>query len=1224
MTNKLLLLLFTSLLWGNLTAQTYMGMEAKEIISGAKEIHKNIKTDQIDYILFDNNNTISIENLPDWVNRQFNIGDNMSLTEVSRTTDNLKQTHIRYKLSIDNYMVHDAMIVAHIENNKVFAINGIIQQAASGSYSPSISEEIALQKAINKINADTYKWEIEAENNFINNFTNGEQESYYPTADYTIIRNSESNEYRLAYIFDIYAQNPMSRQDVYVDAQNGDILFINKTIHNADVVGSAHTKYSSVKDITTDSYNSIYRLRESGRGLGIETYDLNNATSYSGAVDFYDTNNVWNNINAQQDEIATDAHWGMEMTYDYYMTKYNRNSIDGNGKKLISYVHYDYNYANAFWNGNFMTFGDGNSSMGPLVALDIVGHEISHGLTSYTANLDYQDESGAMNEAFSDIFGTAIEFYAKPATANWLIGEDIGFAMRSMSDPNSKGDPDTYMGVNYYTGTGDNGGVHTNSGVLNYIFFMMSDGDNGTNDNNDVYNVIGNGVDTAGTIAFRALTVYLTNTSQYADARYYFIKSAIDLYGPCSSPVETTTNAFYAAGIGAQYQAGVAADFDAIVKDYCQPTANVQFTNQSNNGINFTWYFGDGSTSTDFNPTHNYTAFGNYAVTLVTDGGSCGMDSIVKDNFISVDTANPCISYMPNAGSQVLTSCTGVLYDDGGTSDYSNDMNVTTTISPLGANTVVLTFTQFNFEPGYDYLKIYDGPNNSSTLIGSYDGNNLPNGGIVTSTGGSITIVQSTDVMITEDGFVANWQCTYSAVPPISDFVANDTMNCSGFVSFTNMSQNGPTSFLWDFGDGNTSNMQSPTHTYAQNGTYSVSLNTTNSYGNNLLVKNNYITINKPSTPIANSVAKCSTGTVQLTAISNNGLIKWYDSEVSNTVIDTGSIFTTPNLTQTTSYWVESSIDKSLQTGGMAATANNGGILAYDQSLIFDVYKAAKLISVDVYVTSNGSRTIKLFNSSGATLASKTVTVNSGWNTVELNFDLPIANDLSLSGVNMWRHNSNVSYPYAISDILSINKSSASTNPTNYYYYFYNWQVQEQSCTTNRIEVTAFINSALPIVDFAITNNDPYISFNNGTQNNGIAHWNYGDQATSNTQDPTHLYSTNGTYTVELTVDNGCGTASTTKTVTIGQATSIEDINADKISKLYPNPNNGNFSIELNTENNYKELEIYNSIGLLIYRASISINESIIEINMSNYSSGMYLVKLKSETTNTNMKFIKK
>lgn len=1222
MTKNYLLIIVSIFFMVNNYAQSFYGAQADKILKGSSEIHRNEKTDQIDYVAFREGKQISEDKFEDWVKRYFQLSDNTSLIEINRITDKNNQTHIRYKLSFDSYKVHDAMLIAHINNNMVYAINGNIQIDAQGSYSASLSESDALQKAIDHINATKYKWEIPSENNFLKTYTGDNEASFYPVAKYEIIKNKNTNTYRLAYIFDIYAQEPMSRQDVYVDANNGEILFVNKTIHHADVGATAATKYSGLRDMITDSFNGSFRLRESGRGLGIETYDLNNATTYSGAVDFIDTDNYWNNINTEQDEIAADAHWGMEMTYDYYFVRHNRNSIDGNGFKLVSYVHYDNNYVNAFWNGQFMTFGDGNTTYGPLVALDIVGHEITHGLTSNTANLDYQDESGAMNEAFSDIFGNSIEAYAKPNVASWELGEDIGVALRDMSNPKLKGDPDTYLGTNYYIGTADNGGVHTNSGVLNYIYYLMSDGGIGTNDNNDAYNVNGVSIDTAGAIAFRTLTVYLTNTSNYADARFYFIKSAIDLYGACSNPVKTTTNAFYAAGIGAAYQAGVSASFSAEVQNFCQPTATVNFSNLSNNGISFIWDFGDGSTSTAFNPTHDYLNFGSYAVKLITDGGSCGADTTQIDGFISVDASNPCISYMPSSGSQTITTCMGTLYDDGGTGEYSDNTNVTTTLSPTGATSVTLNFTQFGFESGYDYLKIYDGPTSSSTLIGSYDGNNLPNGGTITSTGGSITLVQQTDQMVTDDGFVASWQCQFVAAAPVSAFSTSDTNNCTGMVSFTNSTINGPTSYLWDFGDGNTSTMQNPTHNYTLNGIYTVSLSTSNAYGSDQLTKTNYIIINKPSTPSVQSVSQCNTGSVQLSAYAN-GLVKWFASQTSNTLLDTGVVFTTPNLSQTTSYWVENAIEKVSQTGGMTATTTNGGILAYDQGLIFDVYKSSKLISVKVYTLSSGNTTIKLLNSGGTTLQSKNVSLVSGWNTVILDFDLPIANDLQLQGKDLWRHNSGINYPYTIPGILSINKSSASSTPLNYYYYFYEWEVKENACYSDRVEITAFINTAAPVADFTISNNDPYVSFTNNSQNNGNVNWDFGDQLTNDNQNPNHLFINNGTFDVKLTVNNGCGVSSKTKSVTIGLATAINSVEDDFDNKLFPNPNDGSFNVSIDGKANYNEFEIYNSIGLLVYKSTIAQGQTNLELDIRNLSSGMYLIKLKSDDIISNLKFIK-
>ena len=167
-----------------------------------------------------------------------------------------------------------------------------------------------------------------------------------------------------------------------------------------------------------------------------------------------------------------------------------------------------------FGNGSQMTYGDGNASWNPLVSLDIVGHEVSHGVTEYSAGLVYSYESGALNESFSDIFGEAIENFATGSN-DWLMGEDIGVnpgsALRSMADPPIKGDPDTYLGTNWRFDSADNGGVHTNSGVQNKWFYLMAVGEAGVNDNGQSYNVTGIGIDDAEAIAYRNLTVYLTS-----------------------------------------------------------------------------------------------------------------------------------------------------------------------------------------------------------------------------------------------------------------------------------------------------------------------------------------------------------------------------------------------------------------------------------------------------------------------------------------------------------------------------------------------------------------------------------------------------------------------------------------------------------------------------------------------------------------------------------------
>ena len=1216
---KFTLLSLSLFMWFGLLAQSYQGAQADKIIPGSQWIRMNQQSNLPDFIEFRKGSELNSNSLKPWLIKIYHLAENCNFEEVSRQTDALGFTHIRYFQTVNGITVHNAMFLVHQKGNKVYSINGIIDPAAATATTATITEAQALNYALTKVNAKVYKWELPTEENWIKEIEDNSSATFYPKGTLEIIKNKVSNQYRLAYKFDIYAHEPMSRANYYVDAQNGSILFINNKIHHSDSLGSAITKFSGTKPITTDLHNNTFRLRESGRGNGVETYDLNNGTSYGAAVDFIDSNNVWNNVNASQDEVAGDAHWGMEMTYDYYLNKYNRNSIDDNGYKLRGYIHFKTNYVNAYWNGQVMTFGDGNSSISPLVALDIVGHEITHGLTSNTADLDYHDESGAMNEAYSDIFGTAIEHFGK--TGNWTIGEDIGITMRSMSNPKSKGDPDTYHGSNYYIGSQDNGGVHTNSGVLNHWFYLTSEGGTGVNDNGDSFTVNGVGIDTAAAVAFRTLTVYLTNTSQYADARFYSIKSAIDLYGNCSAAVEATTNAFYAVGIGGEYIDSVTANFTTDITDFCAPPANIKFTNTSSNGINYLWKFGDGSTSTQFEPTHIYNNYSNYTVQLFVDGGTCGSDSISKSEYISVDTANPCTVYMPNYGSQTRYECTGVLYDEGGNSNYSNNTYVTTTIAPMNAASITLNFSMFDFEQGYDFLKIYNGSSTASSLIGSYSGTSLPNGGSVTANSGVMTIVQSTDAGVVGAGFIASWQCTMPTVPPSISFTADDTANCSGTIGFSDNSLYGPTSWLWDFGDGTTSTLENPVHTYATNGTFTVKLTGTNSYGSNTLIKTSYITVNKPYVPYAPNKSLCSPGSIQLKA-NGNGVIKWYASQNSTTVLSIGKTFTTPSLSQSTSYWLENVIIKPTVSGGKPNKIGAGGNLNNKQSLIFDAYRSFILDSVTVYANSAGTRNITLFSKAGTLLASKTINVVDGKATVYLGFNIPKGTDYALEGKNMFRNNGGVSYPYSIPGLLSINKSSAQANPTGYYYYFYDWKIREPECVSDRVEVHAYINNAAPTANFVLTNNDPYIDFTDQSTNQGASSWDFGDGKTSKLGAPTHLYLQNGTYTVTLNVDNGCGTDSKTKTITIGQATSINQANDKTDVKLYPNPTSGKFNIDLGLNSEYELLSIYDFMGKMVKQIKLDKTTQIIQMNMSELSSGMYLIRLSSQDKYEELKLI--
>ncbi|MBI3518316.1 MAG: M4 family metallopeptidase [Bacteroidetes bacterium] len=581
-------------------------------IEGAKADFNSSLTNLPLQISFDESKHLSDAQFADWMKKELVKSDDVAFTILKKDYDQLGFVHHRLQQYYKGYKIEGAIILTHSKSNEVKSFNGDWFKDINPSNSISLTEQQALQFAINKVGAKSYKWDNKAEEAHMQTALNNPNFSYKPTGELCLVPIIDSKtktiSFQYAYKFNIYAEEPLYRANVFVDAASGKIIKEQNLICTVDAVGTANTKYSGTKNITTDSFTGGYRLRESGRGGGIETYNMSNTTTYS-ATDFTNTTNTWTITTANQ--AATDAHFGAESTYDYYMQTFNRNSVDDAGYKLLSYVHYSTNYVNAFWDGTRMTYGDGQASQGfsIMTALDVCGHEITHGVVQNTANLS-GGEADALNEAFADIFGTSVEWFARPTQHDWLMGKDIsttGTAIRDMSNPNAIQQPDTYQGT-YWDNTGE---PHTNNGPCIYWFYLLSVGGSGTNDNSQAYNVSSITMAKAEAIAYRALSTYMTPSTDYAAVRNYCIQAAKDLYGACSNEVIQTTNAWYAVGVGTQYVAGtIGTNFAANQSASCSLPTVVSFNNTTAAGQTYTWDFGDGTSSTTANPVHTYSVNG--------------------------------------------------------------------------------------------------------------------------------------------------------------------------------------------------------------------------------------------------------------------------------------------------------------------------------------------------------------------------------------------------------------------------------------------------------------------------------------------------------------------------------------------------------------------------------------------------------------------------------------
>ncbi len=542
-------------------------------------------------------------------------------------------------------------------------------------------------------------------------------------------------------------------------------------------------------------------LSNSPYTLNIYDYDVTSSddllgsfsfTAVSGTGTFSASGTSGSISRSARNNPALDVHWAMEKTYDFYLNQLSRNSFDNAGGLIKNYVHKGVAWNNANWNGTAMSYGDGDGSLfSPLMSIDVVGHEFTHAVVQNTANLQYQGESGALNESFADIFGTAIEFYGA-TSPNWTIGENIvlqsPYFMRSMSNPNSgmEGRVDTYQGTYWVnpSSSQDYGGVHTNSGVQNFWYYLLCQGGSGTNDIGNAYSVTGIGMTSATAIAYRNLRLYLTSTSNYMSSYYGSLQAAEDLYGANSTQQNAVRAAWYAVGIGnnPNGQCSGTVTFTAPSGSFADGsgTANYQ------NNLDCRWLIqpsGANTISLNF-PSFNTEA--NYDTVIVYDGPTTASTILMtwwgntipptvnstngallvrfkSDNTLNFAGWNATYTSSGTAycnGGTLLTSSTGSFNDGSGSNNYGNNQLCYWLIAPPCASSVTLSFSQFNTESGYDGVIVYNGNNTNAPILLNTSGTTIPAN--VTASSGEMLVVFVSDYAVRMQGFAASYTSTGS------------------------------------------------------------------------------------------------------------------------------------------------------------------------------------------------------------------------------------------------------------------------------------------------------------------------------------------------------------------------------------------------------------------------------------------------------------------------------
>jgi|WetSurMetagenome_2_1015567.scaffolds.fasta_scaffold13579_2 bacillolysin len=511
------------------------------------------------------------------------VDDSMEI--ISESKDEKGIVHTRFQQYYKGTKIEDCILIIHSKDRRVDIINGIYAKNINININSAISEKVALLTALEHVNSKKYLWEDTLYERKLKKETQNPNATYYPKGEVLICLINDSlpilsDNLALAYKFVISSAIPFNKKEIYIDANNGNFIKERNLIFNC-VVGAAITSYNGYQSINMDKWmnsNGIfckkYRLFDDCRGKGIHTccwfkpdypeshYNCNlkcdeeEITDGNGYFAFSDT------------KSGASAHWAAEKAFDYFYNKHGLYSFDNTGHLIKIYVNNDSGgqEENAFWDGNDLTlnFGSGNAPQsGPFVSLDIVGHELTHGITQCFAGLNYSGESGALNESFSDIFGTMIEFYGQNGSGDFEMGEDVaqpGPLRRSLQNPSfyptklTPGSPDTYHCTFWYYGSEDNGGVHINSGVQNFWFYLLCVGGSGVNDISNYYCVEAIGKEKAAAIVYNNLRYYMTPTSDYFASRQYSIQAAINIFGENSNEVVQVTNAWYAVGVGNIYQ----------------------------------------------------------------------------------------------------------------------------------------------------------------------------------------------------------------------------------------------------------------------------------------------------------------------------------------------------------------------------------------------------------------------------------------------------------------------------------------------------------------------------------------------------------------------------------------------------------------------------------------------------------------------------------------------
>ncbi len=490
-------------------------------VTGVLSKETNASFDSVIKFLDDNISLFDMKNL------------NNGFSPIKIEKDNLGFTHMKLQQTFNGKLVYGKTITIHFDKDGVISgmtgtLENRINSVVKKSNTP-LNEKAAIEKA-----------------KLSKSFT---ELSETPVAKKYVYFNGQA-AYEVYKVNIVYEQPEIGSWEIFVDVYSGDIIdSISKLRGDGATTGTGVAVNGTSRSLNVYQSGSQYQLKDVSKPMTgtIKTYTANNKNTETGTL-------VTSSTTTFTDKAAVSAHSYAEVVYNFYKNLFNRNSIDGNGMSIDSVVHYGSKYNNAYWNGYKMIYGDGDGSVFKALSgdLDVVAHEMTHGVTESSANLVYANQPGALNESMSDVLGVLVQTYDKYNVKNggqwsfnssdWVVGDEVytpntpGDALRSLANPTLYNQP-AHM-TNYKnlpnTQAGDWGGVHTNSGIPNKAAFLVAQSI---------------GCEKAANIYYRALTVYFNSNTNFSQARLGLVQAAKDLYGVNSTEAQAVMNSFTSVGI---------------------------------------------------------------------------------------------------------------------------------------------------------------------------------------------------------------------------------------------------------------------------------------------------------------------------------------------------------------------------------------------------------------------------------------------------------------------------------------------------------------------------------------------------------------------------------------------------------------------------------------------------------------------------------------------------